>query len=116
VGWALVPVEPTPQMLACIVRKRYPEDWEAGKRLQMRQRGENRVPFKQEYEMAAGQYERMLAAAPAAPAPVPLSLPEALPPLPAPVTYTDLYGFLHTEQQMHDYALVAIEASKGGAA
>lgn len=55
-------------------------------------------------------------AAPAAPAPVPLSLPEALPPLPAPVTYTDLYGFLHTEQQMHDYALVAIEASKGGAA
>jgi hypothetical protein len=61
-------------------------------------------------------YAGPLYAAPAAPAPAPQPLPEALPPLPAPVTRTDLHGFLHTEQQMHDYALAAIAFSKGGAA
>lgn len=63
-GWALVPLEPTPEMLGCIVHRKYPEDWDAGKLLQARQRGDGRVPFKTEYEIAVGQYERMLAAAP----------------------------------------------------
>jgi len=74
-GWVLVPVEPTPAMLACIVSREHPADWEAGKRLQGKQRGENRVPFKTEYECAVGQYQRLLAAAPGAPD-VPQSHPQ----------------------------------------
>jgi hypothetical protein len=74
-GFVMVPVEPTPDMLSCIVHSDYPADWEAGKRLQRDQRGDNRVPFKTEYEIAVGQYQRLLAAAPqAAPAPAPQAL------------------------------------------
>lgn len=62
-GWKLVPVEPTAEMLRPIRRSKYPEDWEAGKRLQ-RLRGSDVVCFNTETECAVGQYERMLAAAP----------------------------------------------------
>ena len=62
-GWQMVPEVPTPKMLACIVHRKHPEDWEAGKKLQDTQRGEGRVPFKTEYEQAVGQYQRLLSVA-----------------------------------------------------
>lgn len=62
-GWKLVPIEPTAEMLRPIARSKWPEDMEAGKRLQ-RLRGPDVVFYKTETECAVGQYERMLAAAP----------------------------------------------------
>lgn len=61
--WVMVPREPTPEMLACIARSEWPQDWEAGKRLQ-REAGCEVVFPKTEIECAVGQYQRMLAAAP----------------------------------------------------
>lgn len=69
-GYVVVPREPTPEMLACIVHKKYPEDWERGidlQKLQLKERRERTVPFKCEYEIAVGQYERLLSAAQPAP-------------------------------------------------
>lgn len=62
-GWKLVPVEPTAEMLAPIVRNKWPEDWDAGKQLQ-RLRGPDVVCYNTETECAVGQYARMLDAAP----------------------------------------------------
>lgn len=64
-GWVLVPVEPTAEMLSCIAFGKWPEDSNAGKELQ-RMRGCDVVFPKSEIEMAVGQYQRMLAAAPTA--------------------------------------------------
>ena len=66
-GFALVPVEPTAAMLHCIVYDQYPQDADEGRKLQRKQLGEpnseDHVPFKTEFELAVGQYKRMLAAA-----------------------------------------------------
>ena len=68
-GWKLVPVEPTVDMLSALVYREWPADHAAGKKLQTEQRRrgldeDERVPYKTEYEIAVGQYQRMLAAAP----------------------------------------------------
>ena len=66
-GFALVPVEPTAAMLHCIVYDQYPQDADEGRKLQRKQLGEpkseDHVPFKTEFELAVGQYKRLLAAA-----------------------------------------------------
>lgn len=63
-GWKLVPVEPTAEMLENLAAEIYPDDKEAGLRLQ-RLRGTNVVFPKHEIEMAVGKYARMLDASPA---------------------------------------------------
>jgi hypothetical protein len=62
-GWKLIPVEPTAEMLENLAADIYPDDKEAGLRLQ-RLRGTNVVFPKHEIEMAVGKYARMLDAAP----------------------------------------------------
>jgi hypothetical protein len=62
-GWVLVPREPTAEMLDCVAFPQWPEDSAAGKELQ-RKRGTNVVFPKAEIEVAVGQYQRMLSAAP----------------------------------------------------
>ncbi len=72
-GWQLVPMEPTLEMLAPIVHYKWPEDSEAGKAHQRKHglwpidTNPEAIPAKAEYEIAVGQYQRMLAAAPAKP-------------------------------------------------
>lgn len=61
-GLAAVPKEPTREMLEIIWRRKWPEDFNAGKRAQLKH-GLTRVPPKTEAEMAWGQYERLLEAA-----------------------------------------------------
>jgi hypothetical protein len=61
-GYRIVPVEPTREMLAVIVYDEYPEDWDAGK-IAQRRLGLSVIPPKTEFEIAYGQYRRLLAAA-----------------------------------------------------
>ncbi|WP_150294878.1 hypothetical protein [Pseudomonas extremaustralis] len=68
-GFKLVPVEPTAEMIEALAAKIYPDDNQAGKRLQ-RLRGTGVVFPKYEIESAVGKYERMLAAAPTPPQPI----------------------------------------------
>lgn len=56
----LFPDVPTGEMLGIIGYSEYPADWEAGKKLQ-RQHGSRVIFPKMEYEIAAGQYLRLLA-------------------------------------------------------
>lgn len=76
-GWVLVPREPTPEMLRPLAHRGFQEHWDAGKKLQRDQMTRSSaagsygyqdwmIPPKTEYEVAAGQYLAMLAAAPAA--------------------------------------------------
>lgn len=65
-GFKLVPVEPTAEMIEALAANIYPDDNQAGKRLQ-RLRGTGVVFPKYEIESAVGKYERMLAAAPTTP-------------------------------------------------
>lgn len=62
-GWKLVPIEPTAEMLENLAADVYPDDKEAGIRLQ-RLRGTNVVFPKHEVEMAVGKYARMLESVP----------------------------------------------------
>lgn len=67
-GFALVPKEPTVETLDALVRSKYPEDWEAGKKLQKEQVAKRYevdkiVPHQCEYEIAVGKWERAIAAA-----------------------------------------------------
>lgn len=71
-GWQLVPKEPTPGMLDAIARTVWPDDWHAGKNLQLEQTKrrtplELRVPSCNEDEAAVGRYLRLLAASPTPP-------------------------------------------------
>ncbi len=62
-GWQLMPVEATVEMLGCIVRDIYPDDWNAGT-LAQRTRSFDQIPPVHEYETAWGQYQRLLDIAP----------------------------------------------------
>lgn len=61
-GYALVPVEPTKELLYIIAHDDYPADLNAGKAAQWRL-GHTIIPPRVEYEIAYGQYQRLLAAA-----------------------------------------------------
>ena len=70
-GWKLVPVEPTLEMVAALATDKFPDDWEAGKSLQRKQMSlpeDQCIPFNHEVECAVGKYQRLLTAAPPAPA------------------------------------------------
>lgn len=67
-GWKLVPVEPTAEILGALALDVWPEDVDAGRRLQ-RLRSTNVVAPVSEIEAAVGKYARMLAAAPLPPSP-----------------------------------------------
>lgn len=58
-NYAKMPLVPSKQMLAVIARGEFPEDWERGKRAQ-NALSSREIPFKTEYEIAYGQYERLL--------------------------------------------------------
>ncbi|SDQ98449.1 hypothetical protein SAMN05519103_00307 [Rhizobiales bacterium GAS113] len=62
-GWKLVPVEPTKEMLLVMADAKWPEDWEAGKRAQIRL-GFDVIAPECQTEVAWGQYERLLSVAP----------------------------------------------------
>lgn len=62
-GWKLVPKEPTKEMIFAIAHDEYPADLHVGKAAQ-RRLGLDVIPPRVEYEIAYGQYCRLLAAAP----------------------------------------------------
>lgn len=61
-GLAVVPVEPTLEIILCIAHPQRPEDWNAGKAMQDKL-GTDVIPPRHEYEVAAGQWQRLIAAA-----------------------------------------------------
>lgn len=73
-GWVLVPVTPTTDMLSVIVHAEWPDDKAAGLAQQNSHgvwpldKDPCAVPLKCEYELAVGQYKRMLECAPKPPA------------------------------------------------
>lgn len=60
-GYLLIPIKPTFELLKALAIKRWPADWEEGKKLQMEE-GCKLVPPNAEMESAVGRYNRLIRA------------------------------------------------------
>jgi hypothetical protein len=59
-GYVLIPIEPTKEMLRIIAYREWPKDWEVGKDAQFNKVGLDVIPPVCEFEIAYGQYRRLI--------------------------------------------------------